>query len=197
MAVLPKVVIRKAWNFWKDPLGTLQNQPHRIRAWFGELYLQRHGVIEILEAFQRLRPEDLHPGDIEDLVLLYKKVLKRKPLLILEFGAGKSTLVLALALHRNGNDGRLISVDANAQWAESVRSALPNYLKKVCEVIHRPLIEDERYGIKGWRHANIPRKAPNFVYLDGPSLTEERRVAFDLLDMEPNFDTVAGLLRSG
>ena len=40
---------------------------------------------------------------------------------------------------------------------------------------------------KGWRHQHVPSIAPNFVYLDGPELTNERQVAFDLLDMEDSF----------
>jgi len=54
-------------------------------------------------------------------------------------------------------------------------------------VIHGPLVEVEEYGVKGWRHQNVPWIAPNFVYLDGPELTRERQVAVDLLALEESF----------
>jgi hypothetical protein len=64
---------------------------------------------------------------------------------------------------------------------------MPEHLKSICEVIHGPLVEVEEHGVKGWRHQNVPRIAPHFVYLDGPQLTSERQVAIDLLDTEDSF----------
>jgi hypothetical protein len=43
--------------------------------------------------------------------------------------------------------------------------------------------EDDR-DVLGWSHENVPEIDPDFVYLDGPALTRERQVAFDVLDLQ-------------
>ena len=92
------------------------------------------------------------------------------------------------ALYDNWVGGKLISIDASPSWAASIQYCLPKYLKDICQVVHGPLIEAKMYGVNVWQHQNIPAGiAPNFVYLDGPLLTNERQVAGDLLYMEPFF----------
>lgn len=184
---LPQILVRKAHNFAKDPVGTVKNQPHRIRAALGQWYLESHGVTDAVREFQHVRPGQAIAGDPGDWAFLYKKIRQRNPQLVLEFGSGNTTVVQAQALHDNRSGGRLISIDASPTWAVSTWECIPEHLKSICEVIHSPLIEAEEYGVKGWRHQNVPRIAPNFVYLDGPQLTDERQVAFDLLDLEDAF----------
>jgi hypothetical protein len=187
IVTLSRIFVRKARNFAKDPIGTTKNQPHRIRAATSKWHLERNGLIDVVREFQRLRPGDAFTGDPGDWWFLYKKIRERHPKLVLEFGSGSSTVVQAQALLDNRDGGRLISIDASPLWAASTQSCMPEHLKSIVEVIHGPLVEVEEYGVKGWRHQNVPRIAPNFVYLDGPELTSERQVAVDLLDMEDSF----------
>jgi hypothetical protein len=46
-----------------------------------------------------------------------------------------------------------------------------------------PVREDDR-DVSGWSHEKLPDIDPDFIYLDGPALTRERKVAFDVLDLE-------------
>ena len=61
---------------------------------------------------------------------------------------------------------------------------MPPHLQPLCRIIYSPLLEVEQAGTLGFRHANIPDVAANFLYLDGPALTPARRIAIDVLDME-------------
>ena len=64
-------------------------------------------------------------------------------------------------------------------------------------MINSPVIETERFGVLGFRHERVPDVAPDFVYIDGPPLTEERATAFDALDLEPKFRSGCMLVIDG
>lgn len=183
---LLQLVKRKALTLAKDPVGTLSNQRHRLRAAYSAWQLERHGVLELLGDFQRQRPRNASPTDLGDCWFLYATIRRRRPALILEFGSGNSTLVQAQALYDNAAGGRLISIDASPLWAASTKACLPPHLQGT-EVLYHPAVEVEMYGVRGWRHQGMPALSPNFVYLDGPALTRERQVAVDLLDLEAAF----------
>jgi hypothetical protein len=91
--------------------------------------------------------------------------------------------VFAKALLDNGG-GHLISIDADPFWAKSTADALPAQLRSCCEIIYGPLIEAEYDGVRAFRHSNVPNVRPNYLYLDGPALTDRVQVAIDVLDME-------------
>lgn len=158
-----------------------------INRW-AEGQLRRRGCLEFLEHWpaHALRPVYI------DLWLLYRAVRRRQPQVILEFGSGCSTVVLAQALWNNsrlspGPGGRLYAVETDPVWAKVTHRALPERLRAVCEVWDSPLAEVEWDGTPSFRHARLPEVAPDFIYLDGPALTPERQVAVDILDLESQF----------
>jgi hypothetical protein len=182
---------RKVHTFLNDPMGASNNQIQSLVKTWGRTKLDRCGALAALAVFNSGRPFNAFAPDYADLWFLYRMVRKRKPRIILEFGAGCSTVVLAKALYDNqkttGCNGRLYSVDADLFWAKSTATSLPNFLQTFCEISYSPLLECYHEGRAVFRHARIPDVVPNFVYLDGPSLTSERQVAVDLLDMEHQF----------
>lgn len=181
------ILQRKARHFVADPVGTLRNQPQRLRAAWGRWRLTQAGVMDVVRAFQSLRPAHALVGDPGDWWFLYWQIRRRQPHMLLEFGAGSSTVVQAQALYDNALGGHLVSVDGDEAWARVTRRALPAHLKPLCTVLYRPLADVDLHGVPGWRHEGLPRVQPNFVYLDGPALTAERQVAVDLLDLEETF----------
>jgi hypothetical protein len=60
IVTLPRIFIRKARNFAKDPIGTTKNQPHRIRAATSKWHLERNGVIDVVREFQEVLQEQRH-----------------------------------------------------------------------------------------------------------------------------------------
>jgi|SRR5713226_813822 len=164
--------------------------------WFRRTYrewaryqLQRRGHLDFLTS----RPPHAYPPDFSDLWFLYKTVRRRKPTCVLEFGSGCSTVILAQALWDNEREslgefgGRLYSVNADSYWADATRQYLPTHLRTICQVTYSPLLEIECFGTLAFRHEKVPDVTPDFLYLDGPDLTPDRRVAADVLDIEERF----------
>ena len=164
--------------------------------WFRRTYrkwakhqLERRGYLEFIAH----RPAHAYAPDFSDLWFLYKIVRRRKPTWILEFGSGCSTVILAQALWDNERESvekssrHVISVDADSYWADATSDYLPDHLRAICRVFYSPLLEVECFGTLAFRHAKVPSVTPDFIYLDGPDLTPERRVAVDVLDIEDRF----------
>jgi hypothetical protein len=158
-----------------------------LRSW-SRYQLNRYGCLNLLAS----RPPNAYPPDCTDLWFLYRQVRQRKPRCVLEFGSGCSTVILAQALWENRRDnpkdgGFLYSVDADAYWADVTVKTMPGHLRDVCDVRHSELVEVEYAGTPGYRHAEVPDVAPDFLYLDGPDFTPGRQVAVDVVDLEPRF----------
>jgi hypothetical protein len=186
-------ISRKLSTLWADPIGSAKYRGRRelrrvLHGW-GEHNLRENGAIEVLSAFLKKRPSSAIPPDFADLWFLYQTVRHTKPRVILEFGSGCSTVILAHALRQNERDdaksrGYLYSVDADPDWAEMTARSMPDDLRTFCEVSYSALIEIEHEGTLGFQHATVPNVIPNFLYLDGPGFTSERQVAVDVLNIE-------------
>lgn len=114
--------------------------------------------------------------------------------MILEFGSGCSTVLLAQALLDNATEsgeqgGFLYSLDVDEEWAQVTRSSMPERLKDFYEIRHAPVEIVNHRGTRVFRHQNVPELDIDMIYLDGPPLTPEIRVAIDPIDLE-------GLMRS-
>jgi predicted O-methyltransferase YrrM len=171
--------IRKRWRVHGRPvLSRVLKQPDRVRMW-------RTGALGPLNQFTRRQPPGAFGPDYSDLHFLYQLLRERRPETVLEFGSGCSTAVIATAL-RDNRRGHLWSVDGDADWARATEEALPEGLRAFVTVVHSPVLEDDR-DVLGWRYEHVPEIDPDFVYLDGPGHTRERKVAFDVLDIESRF----------
>ena len=142
--------------------------------------------------FLSLRPNHAYEPDFSDFWFLYKTVRRRKPRVVLEFGSGGSTVVIARALLDNKIQspecaGYLYSIDDQEYWANTTRSMIPPELKEICEVIHVPTVELDWDGHPTFRHSRLPVFTPDLIYLDGPTLRKDRKIAVDVLEMEPKF----------
>ncbi len=184
-----EVLAGKSRVFLRDPWGSLGRRAeyHLFRArakrfWAGQ---------PLLGDFLAARPADAFAPDWADLWFLYRAVRERRPQTVLEFGSGCSTLALALALRDNHvstqSSGRLLSIDSVEFWAETNRKAMPAELRGFHQILHRPVRCCTHQGTPCFRHLNLPDVRPDLVYLDGPELTPECRVAVDVLDLEERF----------
>lgn len=93
--------------------------------------------------------------------------------------------------------GHLYSVDSDQGWTTVTMETMPEELTECCSISYCPLIETEEKGILGFKYMNVPSVKPDFIYLDGPELTEERQVAFNFLDLEDKLEKGAFLLIDG
>ena len=87
---------------------------------------------------------------------LLRALTAQRPQLVVELGSGLSTLIIAAALKRNGA-GRLISIDADADYAQQTRAQLALHgLDPWVQVRVAPLREISFEGVS--RRGSIPRR---------------------------------------
>jgi hypothetical protein len=133
------------------------------------------------------RPPEAKPPIWGDLWYLYSLTRSRKPAVVLEFGSGCSTIILAQAMHDNAREdqpARFVSVEGDERWADVTRTSMPDHLAPAVELVATPAVPDDLGGVPVWRYRNVPDVTPDLIYLDGPSLSPERRAAVDVLDIE-------------
>lgn len=119
-----------------------------------------------------------------DLWTLYRTVRIRKPKEILECGPGVSTLIMSLALMENGKEGfpgRITAMEEDNKFLEMAYALQPDYLRSFVDFHHSPKREDYYYLFRGVRYSNVPNKAYDFVFIDGPTLdsTTDGQMTFD------------------
>ena len=137
-------------------------------------YLEDVGVLALL------RPGENRaiPPELPDLANLHRLVRRRRPNVVLEFGSGYSTVVIAHALSLNADDDRsrgggtepprLWSVDANEHWLETTRKRVPPRLGRFVEFWHSPSHIHLMHGQLVSLFDRLPNIVPDFIYLDGP-----------------------------
>ncbi|MGE0479630.1 MAG: hypothetical protein AB7Q17_04065 [Phycisphaerae bacterium] len=176
--------LRGVWRRWSAAYVRSMRQREQRRA---KARLDRRGWLDSLAA----RPADAFAPDYADLWFLYTTVRRRRPRVVLEFGSGCSTVMIARALWDNVNgrhtDARLVTVEADARWAEVTRGTLPAHLRAMTDIFVAPAIEDTFAGAPVLRHERLPDVTPDFIYLDGPALSAARPAAIDVLALEPRF----------
>ncbi len=129
------------------------------------------------------------PPNFCDLVLLRDAVVAAKPSLVLEYGSGYSTYVLAKTLQCIG-DGRIISIELGAEWRKISADRLPADLaERVTFIAPQPTIRLALSKLPGanpnlWfeKKSKTPRRVgiatisfpevhglePDFIFIDGP-----------------------------
>src|SRR5687768_15019109 len=101
--------------------------PWLLRSLHGGTLAQKHALLDRLDL-----PYDALPylgswkADTGLLKLLVDHILTHKPALVVEFGAGASTLVLARAMQQAGG-GALISFDQHGDFVDATRQWLADY----------------------------------------------------------------------
>jgi hypothetical protein len=138
-------------------------------------------------------PGDEIPPDFPDLWLLRNAVLSAKPSLILEYGSGYSTYVMAKTLQSIGR-GRIISVELAPGWRCISQARLPPDLAPLVEFVSpEPKIrmamallpggapdlwfkkkskQPRRLGIATIAFPELSNLEPEFVFVDGPERSQ-------------------------
>lgn len=142
-------------------------------------------MLDVIGQFEEARPGKAIQPRYGDLWFLYRLVRNRQPDVLLEFGSGSSTVVLAEAARRNGR-GHVWSVESDREWAAITQNAMPPALVDLVTLVATQAVPADR-EVPGWVHEHVPDIEPDLLYLDGPPLTSERAVAFDPIDLESRF----------
>ncbi len=139
--------------------------------------------------FLELRPPDALPPNYVDLLFLYKAVRRRRPLSILEFGSGCSTVVMRQALRHNEEPigGFLCSLESEKRWAGITRKIMPSHLVNMGQVWLSSLATHSCKGEIAFEYTfakELSGVSPDFIYVDGPALTHGVQVGCDVLGVE-------------
>lgn len=120
-------------------------------------------------------------ADLEALRLI---VETKKPLVVLEFGSGWSTLVICQALENLRGAHKTIpfsvqrhthapfsltTLDESAHWLEVAKTRLPDSFMQHVEFVHSPVVQRLVGQVVTLSYSTIPMVKPDFIYLDGPS----------------------------
>lgn len=72
--------------------------------------------------------------------ILYAEIVTRRPRLVVELGGGVSSLIIAYALEAVGENGRLVSIDHDANYSAETKTRLQQHgLEQYCEQRVAPL----------------------------------------------------------
>lgn len=134
------------------------------------------------------------PPHWDDLSTLYRLVLAKKPGLVLEYGSGCSTVVIAAALQaleKSGHSATMVSIESNPHWRDHTAGKLGPDLSRFVDLRYmlpateiswgevrprrrqfiwypgdpRPL----RLGVLTLAYPELENVVPDFIYLDGPA----------------------------
>jgi hypothetical protein len=131
----------------------------RISVLFAHIRLRRIGCDEF---FGEADGNTL-PSEWFDLYNLYNLIRTRRPGVVVEFGAGFSTAIMARALAENQR-GILYSFEKDKIWADVAQSYLKEEDTEFCKIIFdkefdAPLLKDRL-------HPEIPKVRANLLYID-------------------------------
>ena len=152
-------------------------------------FLDKIGLSKMLMKISALRPEySMEPAPC-DLGILYRAVRAKRPKVILEFGFGWSTYVLAKALADNNESGHgclghLISVDTQMEWLEVTKNTIPPELRPLVTQVFSELTRGVWRGVDVLYHSHLSEIRPDIVFLDGPASPPHTLPAADLAAME-------------
>jgi hypothetical protein len=130
-------------------------------------YLEKHGVIDTLKSGSSSEFKIV----TGDLARIHKLIVSRKPKVVMEFGVGFSTVVIAHALQTVGS-GTLYTVDADAHWIENTRQKLKGNLSDRVIFHHSEAECGVHDGQLVANYKSLPNIVPQFIYLDGPFPTD-------------------------
>ncbi|HEY7810573.1 MAG TPA: class I SAM-dependent methyltransferase [Allosphingosinicella sp.] len=182
----------RSWRDWAALLaiGAVQ-WPWLLRSLNGGSEAARHALLDSLGL-----PRDALPAlgswkaDVGLLRLVSDHIAAARPEVVVEFGAGASTLVMAKAIQRAGG-GRLHSFEQHEDFVEATRQWLADYGLEA-DIRAAPLCPSAHWPGLWYQHGPLPERI-DFLVVDGPPWTIHpltRGAAETLFDRIPVGGTV-------
>jgi hypothetical protein len=141
----------------------------------------RPDLAAVLEAMNGARSFGV---SVSDSVALYDHVVRRRPRVILDLGAGQSSAAIAAAAARTNTRPRLVAVEESSDWLAHHRETIPANLLGSIELIQRDTDVREFGGEQVTFYRELPRLPYEFIHVDGPSNRRKgTKVSCDVIDL--------------
>lgn len=164
----------QVWGRW---LAAAVGGPERLDRHRSAQRVRAGARRELLSLIQlgdaQLPPDGGWVAGADFLLLLARQVLSQQPGLVVEFGSGVSSVVIARCLQLNGR-GRLLSFDHDEGFAELTRRRLARagVAGEVCAAPLRPGVDG--YGGSWYGHGELP-DGIDLLVIDGPPAWREEQ----------------------
>jgi predicted O-methyltransferase YrrM len=166
-------VIGRRSRSWRDmaaviAMGAIQ-WPWLLRSLDGGSEKDRHALLDSLELPREALPNlGSWKADVGLLRLVSGHIAAHRPQVVVEFGAGASTLIAAKALQRAGG-GRLFSFEQHEDFVEATRVWLAEYGLEA-EIRAAPLAPSQGWPGLWYQHGPLPDRI-DLLVVDGPPWT--------------------------
>jgi hypothetical protein len=112
--------------------------------------------------------------DAQTIILVWEILHRERPRLIVECGAGISTLALAqyAATSSDGDPCFIVSLEQDFETAQSIRERLSTVdLQRFVQIVYSPLDAKGNYSLHNFEAvlAQLPRRFIDFLMIDGPA----------------------------
>jgi predicted O-methyltransferase YrrM len=161
---------RRGWRDWAAliAVGAVQ-WPWLLRSLDGGSDKARHALLDELELPHAALPNlGSWKADVGLLRLVSDHIAAHRPAVMVEFGAGASTLIAARALQRAGG-GRLFSFEQHEDFVEATRQWLAEYDLEA-EIRTAPLAPSKGWPGLWYQHGPLPDRI-DLLVIDGPPWT--------------------------
>jgi predicted O-methyltransferase YrrM len=160
----------RSWRDWTALLAVGAVQwPWLLRSMDGGSEAERHALLDSLELPHEALPNlGSWKADVGLLRLVSDHIAAHQPRIMVEFGAGASTLVAARALQRAGG-GRLFSFEQHEDYVDATRQWLAEYGLDA-EIRAAPLMPSANWPGLWYEHGPLPASI-DLLLVDGPPWT--------------------------
>jgi predicted O-methyltransferase YrrM len=161
---------RRSWGDWAAVIGIGAIQwPWLLRSLDGGSKRARNALLDSLELPHAALPNlGSWKADVGLLRLVSDHIAAHRPQVMVEFGAGASTLIAARALQRAGG-GRLYSFEQHEDFVEATRQWLAEYGLEA-EIRAAPLGPSAGWPGLWYQHGPLPESI-DLLVVDGPPWT--------------------------
>lgn len=192
MTVLQNNYFRKIFNTFERYKRTTQKRLGRkIRPIVLKQSINFLNKNQLLGLFNR-RPLGAIPPDYGDLAFIYRLIRFRKPKIVLEFGSGCSTIIIAKALLDNFRElnslkGFLFSMESSEDWKKITLNSMPDELKHFFEIRLSPVEIITKFNKPVFKYLDVPAEPVDLLYLDGPHTLPDVKITLNPIELEQYF----------
>lgn len=129
------------------------------------------GAPDLLRLIEQMTARSSSTGcGYGDYWSLYKNMIQRKPLRVVECGAGISPVVIAYAMRKNGGKGSFVSLEQARVYYDNIVDIFPAELRAYVDLVLSEPVEVQIGNVLGVRYQYQSPEPIDFMYIDGPSL---------------------------